>query len=112
LRAEDRIRVAHRVESARTVIRFVDGRSKADLESDEILLFALIRAVEILGEAAARVTRETQDANDHIPWASIIGMRNRLVHAYFDIDPDIVWETVTVDIPNLLPRLLELESAS
>ena len=73
-----------------------------------MLLFALVRAVEIVGEAASRITMETQAATPTIPWAAIIGMRNRLIHAYFDIDRDILWKTVTEEVPALITLLKEL----
>lgn len=66
-----------------------------------MLLFAIVRAIEVIGEAASKVTNETQAASTGVPWASIVGMRNRLVHGYFDIDSDVVWKTVTEEIPSL-----------
>jgi uncharacterized protein with HEPN domain len=75
-----------------------------------MLLFAIVRAIEVIGEAASKVTAETRAASLDIPWASIVGMRNRLVHGYFDIDLDVVWKTVTEEIPplyGLLKKLLE-----
>ena len=75
-----------------------------------MLALALIKEVEIIGEAATRVSQELADANPQIPWAKAAGMRNRLIHAYFDIDFDILWETVVTAVPALateLERLLE-----
>ena len=75
-----------------------------------MLALALMKEVEIIGEAATRVSRELADANPQIPWAKVAGMRNRLIHAYFDIDFDILWETVVTAVPALateLERLLE-----
>ncbi len=70
-----------------------------------MLLFAVVRAVEIVGEAATRVSNETRMATPEIPWSDIMGMRNRLVHGYFNINIEIVWKTVTVELPQLLPVL-------
>jgi len=92
MRDEDRTRVRHMIEAAETALRFVAGRTRQDLGADQMLLFAVIRAVEILGEAASKVTADTRAEHGDIPWPAIVGMRNRLVHAYFDIDPDIVWD--------------------
>ncbi len=86
MRDEDRVRVRHMIESAEAALRFVAGRTRRDLDTDEMLLFAVVRAVEVLGEAASKVTLETRAAHVDIPWSAIVGMRNRLVHAYFDID--------------------------
>ena len=65
-----------------------------------MLLFALVRAIEIVGEAASKVSAPTRE-HVPIPWAAVIGMRNRLAHAYFDIDRDILWATVTQSLPEL-----------
>jgi uncharacterized protein with HEPN domain len=81
------------------------GAARRDLESDEMLLFALTRAIEIAGEAASRVSAETRDATPDVPWATIVRMRNRLVHAYFDIDYDILWATVTTAAAPLVEKL-------
>ncbi len=81
-------------------LRFSAGRSRADLDHDEMLLFALVRAIEIVGEAATKVSDATR-SDVAIPWPAVIGMRNRLVHAYFDIDRNILWATVTQSLPLL-----------
>ena len=85
--------------------RFAAGRSRLDLDQDEMLLFALVRAVEIVGEAAARLSPEARAAMPDIPWSLVVGMRNRLVHAYFEVDRDILWTTVTASLPAMLPAL-------
>jgi uncharacterized protein with HEPN domain len=96
------------IEAAQTAQRFIAGRQRADLGSDEMLLFALVQAIQIVGEAASRISQETRTAASSVPWARIIGMRNRLVHAYIDIDHEVVWTTATVEIPELLPLLIPL----
>lgn len=101
----DRIRVSHMVDAIESARKFVQGRHRADLDNDEMLLFALVRAVEILGEAASKVTPEGRERCPEVPWGLIVGMRNRLAHAYFDIDPNIVWDTATLALPALLPLL-------
>jgi len=73
-----------------------------------MLLFAVVQALQIVGEAASRISLETRSAATSVPWVRIVGMRNRLVHAYADIDRDVVWKTVTEEIPALLPMLLPL----
>jgi uncharacterized protein with HEPN domain len=93
-----------------SALRFARGRERGDLDSDEMLLFALVRAVEIAGEAASQVTDETRAQLPDLPWSSIVGMRNRLVHAYFDINRDILWTTVTEAAPPVAERLKNLLS--
>jgi uncharacterized protein with HEPN domain len=93
------------IDAAEAACDFMAGRSRADLDSDRMLLFAVVRAIEVLGEAAARMSEETRHATPHIPWNAIVGMRNRLIHGYFNIDVTIVWKTVSVEIPSLLAKL-------
>jgi len=101
----DQVRLQHLADALKSAIRFAQGRQRGDLDTDEMLLFALVRAIEIAGEAASQVTVETRAQLPDLPWASIIGMRNRLVHAYFDIDRDILWTTVAEAAPPLAERL-------
>jgi uncharacterized protein with HEPN domain len=108
MRPEDRTRILHMIEAAETVADFLSGRERADLDSDRMLLFALVRAVEVFGEAAAKVSPETRAATASIPWTEIIAMRHRLVHAYFDVNRTILWKTAIEEIPALLPALREL----
>jgi uncharacterized protein with HEPN domain len=107
----DRVRLQHLADALNSAIRFARGRGRADLDSDEMLLFALVRAIEIAGEAANQVTADTRAQLPDLPWTSIIGMRNRLVHAYFDINRDILWTTVTEAAPKLLEQLTVILSA-
>lgn len=101
----DVIRLRHMLDSAEEAVRFARGRSRADLDDDRMLSLAIVRAIEIIGEAASKISTKTQTACPGLPWPNIIGMRNRLVHAYFDIDLDRVWETITDDLPALIEGL-------
>jgi uncharacterized protein with HEPN domain len=96
----DRIRLRHLVDAADAAAEFVRGRSRTDLDTDRMLLFALVRAVEVLGEAASKVSEEGRSGLN-LPWIAIVGMRNRLVHAYFDVDRDVLWATVQDSLPKL-----------
>ncbi len=70
-----------------------------------MLLLALVKCIEIMGEAAGKVSGDVREDAPDIPWANIVAMRNRLIHGYFDINPDIVWRTVDEEIPQLLVPL-------
>jgi len=105
MQAEDRIRLQHMVEAVQAAQQFMTGRDRAALDQDEMLLFAVVRALEIMGEAATRVSAETRAAASGIPWPAIVGMRNRVVHAYFSIDREVVWKTVSAELPQLLTAL-------
>lgn len=109
MRAEDSVRLRHMIDAAESALRFIQGRNRADLDSDEMLLFALVRAVEIIGEAAGKVSGEGRAEVSDVPWDVIVGMRNRLVHAYFDIDQNILWATVTQDLPPLLAQMKAIQ---
>jgi uncharacterized protein with HEPN domain len=93
------------LDAADEAITFIGNRTRADLDDDHMLSFAVVRAIEIIGEAANSISSETRGACPDLPWPSIIGMRHRIVHAYFDIDLDRVWETLTDDLPVLIQRL-------
>ena len=108
MRPEDRTRILHMIETAEIVAQFVAGRRREHLDSDRMLLFALARGVEVIGEAAANVSPETRMATPEIPWSGIVSMRNRLIHRYFDIDRSILWKTATEEIPALLAALWAL----
>lgn len=94
-------------DAAREAAGFVAKRVLLDLHTDRQLTLALVKEIEIIGEAAARLPDETRAAIPGIPWADVIGMRNRLVHVYFDIDLERLWDTVQQDLP-LLAKELDL----
>lgn len=98
---DDAIRIRHMLDAAREAIGFASGRTSEELTHDRMLLLSLVKCVEILGEAASRVTDATRESLPEIPWRDIISMRNRLIHGYFDIDTTIVWKTVTMELPPL-----------
>jgi uncharacterized protein with HEPN domain len=93
------------LDAAREAVTFASGRTAADLAHDRLLALALVKCIEIIGEAASNVSSETRSKLHQIPWVDIIGMRNRLIHAYFDIDFDRVRDTITADIPPLIGSL-------
>ena len=105
---DDLIRIRHMLEAAQEAIGFAVGRSRADLDRDRQLTLALLKCLEIVGEAAARVHDETRSSYSIIPWDDLVGMRNRLVHTYFNINLDLVWDTVTRDLPPLVAELEKL----
>ncbi len=105
MREDDRVRVKHMIDAAESIAQFIHGRARADLDKDLLLQFAVLRAVEIIGEAASRVSSETQSNTPQVPWRTIIAMRNRLIHGYFEIDTEIVWKTVTEEIPAVVEVL-------
>lgn len=105
MKPDDRIRLTHMAEALDHATRFIEGRGRADLDSDPMLTFALLYALQTVGEAANNVRQDTRDELPQIPWPVIIGMRHRLVHAYADIDHDILWTTATEAAPKLLAQV-------
>lgn len=102
----DKIRLQHMLDASKEAERFVQNKNRESLESERQLVLALVKAIEIIGEAASRISGKCREELTEIPWTDIIAMRNRLIHAYFDINLDILWQTVTEDIP---PLIIELE---
>ena len=106
MRPDDVVCIRHMIEAAEASERFIVGRRRDDLDADMMLRFALVRAVEIFfGEAASKVSAETRAGAPAIPWPAIVAMRNRLIHAYFDFDHDVLWTAATQEIPSLLSVL-------
>lgn len=102
---DDRWRVSHMIEAAEQALSFASGRSREDLDVDVMLRLALTRAIEIVGEAAAKVSEQGRAELPDLPWPQIVGMRNRLVHAYFDVNLNILWDTVHLALPPLIDKL-------
>lgn len=105
MRRNDEIRLRHMLDAAREAVAFARGRTRGELAVDRQLTLAVVKALEIVGEAASQVTESTRGELPDVPWARVVAMRNRLVHAYFSINLDIVWRTVREDLPPLIDRL-------
>ena len=84
-------RLRHIRDAAAEVLRFAAGKIRADLDHDRMLVLAILRDLEVIGEAASRVSLAARQSSLTIPWDDMIGMRNRLVHGYFDVNLDTVW---------------------
>ncbi|MFC1529060.1 DUF86 domain-containing protein [Candidatus Latescibacterota bacterium] len=83
----------------------IKSRNKNDIFSDTIFAKAVLYSLLIIGEAASGISDEFREKHKNIDWRRIVGMRNRLVHGYFDINLDIVWDTVNIHIPELIQHL-------
>jgi uncharacterized protein with HEPN domain len=108
LSENDAVRLRHMLEYASKALLFAKGKSRADLDNDEQLRLALVQLIQIVGEAASRVSRKFQEQTPSIPWADIIGTRNRLIHAYFDINLNVLWDTINDDLPPLVGQLQKI----
>ena len=102
---KDKGRLQHMLAMARTLSDERFKHSIEDILQDRILFYGLSKMVEIIGEAAYKITKEYKDSTSEIPWRSIEGMRHILVHGYFTIRPEILWDVINNDIPGLIPHL-------
>ena len=107
---DDLVRLRHILDAAQKAVAFTRGRVQNELSSDEMLSLSLVRLLEVIGEAAKALSPELYAAHPHIPWKKMSGMRDRLIHGYFDVNLDVVWETVTEDLPPLIAALEQLVS--
>ena len=107
-RENDRVRLFHMLDAARHAGEFAVGMTRSSLEQDILRQYALARAVEVVGEAARNITDECQMKYSQVAWAEIKGMRNRLAHAYFDVNLDVLWHAVTVEMPALVQQLEDI----
>ena len=106
-------RLRHIFDACQEALKFVENQNKEDLQYNRMLALALIKELEIIGEAANNISMDCQLQYSDVPWKDMIGMRNRLVHAYFGINYDIIWRTVTESLPVLLldvQKIIERES--
>lgn len=102
---DDLTRLRHMLDAVREAESFIRGKTRNSLDTDRQLVLALVKSVEIIGEAAGRINPELKKEIPQIQWAEIISMRNRLIHAYFDINLDTLWNTVVQDFPPLIAEL-------
>lgn len=108
LQPKDRIRLQHMLDHAAEALNMIKGRNREDLDNDRQLNLSLVRLLEIVGEAASRTSENTRGSHSELPWIQIIGLRNRLIHGYDEVDFDILWTILQEDLP---PLVMELERA-
>ena len=95
----------HMLDHAQEAVGLVQGKTRADLDTDRLLNLALVRLLEIIGEAAHRIPADEQAHHPEIPWTQVISLRNRLIHGYDSVDFDILWQIVTYDLEPLIAQL-------
>ncbi len=105
---DPRLYLDEMIEAADNAIRFGAGLTRADYRPGGMAFEAIVRQIEIIGEAAAHLPEEIRLQAPGIPWENLVGMRNRLIHGYFAVDPDIVWSVVHDKLPSLLPEFRKL----
>ncbi len=105
--SDDSVYVGHMLDMSKKATRLAQGKDQAEFGRDEALQLALAHLIQIIGEAARRVSPEFREAHPQIPWRAIVGMRHKIVHDYMEVDEDIVWDTVRHE---LLPLVTQLEA--
>jgi uncharacterized protein with HEPN domain len=108
---DDQATLRQMLAHAREAQALIAGKTRADLDRERVLALALLQLLQIVGEAAGRVTPGYCDTHPQIPWAQIVSLRNRLIHGYDVIDLDIVWSILSTDVPKLIAELEQLTGA-
>lgn len=102
----DSSRLRHILLAIDNVAQFTDGKIKADLGIEPMLFFAVVKNIEIVGEASYMLTQKFRDDHPNTPWKAIIGMRHVLVHGYYQVGTDEIWNVAVHDLPNLRPQIV------
>ncbi len=105
---DDRLTLEQMLETARRIRRIASGCTRQEFEADEVRQLALLHLIQVLGEAASRVSAAFREFHPELPWGSMAGMRNRIVHGYDHVDPDIVWRVATEDVEPVIAALERL----
>jgi uncharacterized protein with HEPN domain len=93
------------LDASQKAVLFTQNRKRADLDADEKLALALTRLLEIVGKAATQISEAFRLAHPELPWQAIRATRNRLIHGYFEVDHDVIWQIVCMDLPPLIDLL-------
>lgn len=104
----DNVRVEHMLSAIDEAVSFAKGKNRQDLNQNRMLVLSIIKEIEIIGEAASKISKSITNRYPEVPWSDIVGMRNKLIHGYFDIDLDILWNTIKRDLPELYSQLQKI----
>ena len=96
------------LDMARSAISLIEGQTRYDIDADEKLRMAVLYALIVIGEAASNISDDFKKKHSDIPWKKITGMRNRVAHGYFNVDSEIVWDAVTMNVPLLIEQLTKI----
>ena len=102
----DKERLEHIKAAIDRILRYTSDKSYEDLVADDMMYYAVVKNIEIIGEAANMLTLRFQQSHSETPWKMVKGMRNYIVHEYFQIDDIVVWDVVKNNIPELLEQVL------
>lgn len=105
---DDRVYVGHMLDTANKAISFIQGSTREDFDNNELLRLSLTHLLQVIGEAARRVSLDFRANYPQVDWKAIVGMRSKLVHDYLNVDEDILWDTVINELPSLIEELKEI----
>jgi uncharacterized protein with HEPN domain len=108
MKPDDKIRIMHMIDAAEEALFFVADSSGEDFSKNRMLILSVIKEIEIIGEAASKISEGTKSEFAYIPWQDIVGMRNRLIHGYFDVNVKLVWNTIKNNLPSLIISLKKI----
>ena len=106
---DDSIYIDHILNSINRILDYISGKDREAFVADQLTQDAVVRQLEVIGEATKRVSKELRSRNPDIPWTDMAGMRDVLIHDYIDVDLGVVWKTISEDIPNLKALILKLQ---
>lgn len=109
MKKDDLAYIEHILDCIRKINEFSQGLSLKQFKSNELVQDAIIRNIEIIGEASKKISSDTKQAYNNIPWREISGMRDKLIHDYLGVDVSVVWNTIKEDIPTLEKLISEIE---
>lgn len=106
-RSRDKIRLEHILQAIERINRYTKGKTFDDFIADDMMYYAVVKNIEILGEASNMLTEEFRQAHPNTPWKQVNGMRNYIVHEYFQVDNTVVWDVIKYDLPVLEKQIIE-----
>jgi uncharacterized protein with HEPN domain len=102
---DPKVRLLHMRDFEQKAVQLTAGKTRADLEQDEVLRLAVTRLLELVGKAATHIPTEVREKNPEVPWPKIVSMRNRLIYGYDEVDYAVLWDALTFNLPELLRQL-------
>jgi uncharacterized protein with HEPN domain len=105
---DELVYVGHMLDKVHEALSLVSGKTRQDYDSDSVLRLALTHLIQVIGEAARRVSSQFREKHQQIPWEAIAGMRSKIVHDYMNVDEDIVWDSVTQELQPLIDELRKI----
>lgn len=103
--SHDLVRIQHMFDGCDEILAFTKNRDRRDLDKDRLYALAMLKSIEMIGEACSKLSQQFQDSHPEVQWKFIIATRHRLIHGYYDINWDIIWKTIESEIPKLRTQL-------